>query len=287
MGGEAVSRLTTALPVLGGLTAGLTYNRRSQLRSVAVRALSARRPNSASRAGIRIDLGPTYGDWSRPALVASLDHTLSDVVGRPVEGAACSRFGEFEGRSPYSRFLDPASPHYQAWLGAYVVLDGPDGAFGFAPDGSPRSDDALAVLEADQRLVYASTGCPHRFEDGRCTRLSGSILIYPPREGGWWRLRGEAESWSNYCRGGRDSNVWGRALYGVVPADDEHDVDDFHPLRYSGEFWIRHDDPLGATCCAFLIAPRFVDRSGRERFPGEALLTEAAERLPFVRFERA
>ena len=107
------------------------------------------------------------------------------------------------------------------------------------------------------------------------------------REDGWWKLRGEAESWSNYCRGGQSSNGWGHALYGVVPADDKHDVDDFHPLRYQGEFRIRHDETLAATCCAFLIAPRFVDRGGRERFPGLSLLTEVADRLSLVRFGRA
>ena len=281
-----MSRLRTALPVLGGFGAGMTFARRSRLASVAVRALSGRRSSSAGHAGIRVDLGPAVGEWSRPALVASLDHTLSDVVGRPVEGAAYSRFGEFEGRHPYSRFLDPDSPYYQAWLGAYVVLDGPDGAFAFSAGDCPRTEDALAVLEADQRLVYRSTGCPHRFDGGRCTRPVGSILLHPPREDGWWRLRGEADSWSNYCRGGGGSDIWGRTLYGVVPAADEHDVDDYHPLRYTGEFWIRHDDALRATCCAFMIAPRFADRSGREHFSGEALLAEVAERLSLVRFAR-
>ena len=282
-----MSRVTTALSVLGGLGAGAAYTRRSRLRSIALRFLSGRRPNPARSAGITVDLGPPVGAWSRPALVASLDRALSEVVGRPVEGAAFSRFGEFEGRRAYSRFLDPDSPYYQAWLGAYVVLDGPDGAFAFSGGDRPRAEDALAVLEADQRLVYRSTGCRNRFDDGRCTRLAGSILTYPPREDGWWRLRGEADSWSSYCRGGRGSDFWGRSLYGVIPASDEHDVDDFHALRYVGEFWIRHDEALGATCCAFTIAPRFVDRSGRERFPGEALLPAAVERLSSVRFRRA
>jgi len=282
-----MSRLRIALLVLGGFGAGLTSSRRARVRSLGVRVLSGRRPNAASRAGIRVDLGPAAGEWSRPPLAASLDHALSDVVGRPLEGAAYSRFGDFEGRRSYSRFLDPDSPYYQAWLGAYVVLDGPQGAFGFGPDGAARPEDALAVLEADQRLVYRSTGCPRRFENGCRTRLVGDPEVAEPEGDGWWRLRGEADTWSSYCRGGRDTNVWGRSLYGVVPTRAEHAVDDFHPARYVGEFWIRHDEALSATCCAFMIAPRYVDRGGQERFPGESLLAESANRLSLVRFPRA
>jgi hypothetical protein len=274
----------TVFAALGGLVAGLTWYRRSRISSVAVRALSGRRPNAATRKRIRVDLGAPTGDWSRTALAASLDHTLSEVVGRPVEGAAYSRFGDFEGQRRYSRFLDPTSLYYQAWLGAYVVLDSPDGRFGFSAAGDLRVEDALAVLEADQRLVYRSTGCPNRFSDGRATRALGELAVTPPTNlQPFWRLRGEAESWSNYCRGGKQSNGWGRALYGVVPADARHDVEDFHPLRYVGEFRVFHDEALGATCCSFLIAPRFVDRSGRELFPGQDLL-RYGDALAGIRF---
>jgi hypothetical protein len=248
--------------------------------------LSQRRPNAATRNRIRVDLGQPSGDWCRQALAARLDHTLSEVLGRPVEGAAYSRFGDFEPRRPYSSFLDPDSPYYQAWVGAYVVLDDSAGRFGFTPDGSLCVQDVLAVLEADQRLVYRSTGCPHRFDDGRCTRQVGEVEVSSADEDGWLRLRGEAETWSSYERGGRRSNSWGRALYGVVPEDARHEVDDYHPLRYVGEFWIRHDEGLEATCCAFAIAPRFVDRAGVERFPGAELLIRASDVPRYVTFSR-
>jgi hypothetical protein len=283
---KGVRGFRTFLAVPGGFVVGLTWGRRALLTSFALRLLSSRRSNAAKRARIRVDLGPAVGEWSRPALVASLDHALSNVLGRSVEGAAFSRFGDFEERRPYSRFLDPDSDYYQAWLGAYVVLDGPAGHFGFGPDGVPRVDEALAVLEADQRLVYRSSGCPHRFENDMCTHPIGSLEVLPPAADGWWRLRGEAETWSSYRRGGRGANVWGRLLYGVVPENAEHCVDDYHPLRYVGEFRIRHDDELGATCCAFAISPRFVDRQGRERFASRDLLRDAGDRLGGVCFRR-
>jgi hypothetical protein len=62
-------------------------------------------------------------------------------------------------------------------------------------------------------------------------------------------------------------------------------VDDLHPLVYRGEFWVRYEAPWRASCCKFLIYPRYTDRSGLAIDTGTAAMVAAGRRaLAGVRF---
>lgn len=277
----------SALAALGlGGVAGLAWAGRAALKSLIIRALSLRIPNAATRRGVGVDLGPARGRWMGLPLAADLGPTLSEVVGAPVEAAAYSRFGGFALGRRHSAYLDPSSPYYQAWLGAYVVFDSPERPpFGFDSEGNLRPSDVIDALDADQRLVYRSIPCPYRFEGGRTVRPISDLQAEPTTVDGqgWWRLIGEAETWSTYHRPGL-AGVKRRArwLYGTPP-NSSIALPDFPPIRYAGEFWLRHDPALGATCAAFLVAPY-------QRSPGTAppssqpLLLAARPLLRQVRF---
>jgi len=263
---------------------------RGLLMSLMVRFLAFSMPNAAKRHGLKIHFGAHQGDWIRMNLQADLGKTLSQVLDHPVEAAAYSRFGGFTLSRVYSDFMNPDSPYYQAWLGTFVVFDNDRRrAFGFDEDGRFIAEEVLAVLEADQRLVYRSAGCPCKFDDGRVVRLRGEfagerteIDAVP-----WWRITGEADTWSAYHRGSnpRASRLRSR-VYGIVPASANHEVDDFHPLRYRGEFWMRYFPEYEATCAKFCIYPYYHTRYGTEVTKGEQIVGECRELLDSITFSR-
>jgi len=240
--------------------AALAWLFRGLLMSIAVRFLASRRSNALKRHGLKIDFGPHKGQWIRLGLQANLGKTLSQVVGYPLEAAAYSRFGGFDLSRSYSGFLNPESPYYQCWLGAYAVFDSEHRiAFGFNLEGRLMEQDVLAALEADQRLVYRSTGCPHRFPDGNTVRLKGKLSTEQTQTAGgltWWRTSGQADTWSAYHKGAIPGDSRLRSLiYGTVPATTNHSVSDYHPMTYEGEFWLRYFPEYEATCAKFCIWP--------------------------------
>jgi hypothetical protein len=262
---------------------------RTLFKSVLVRLLASARPNAAKRHGLRITFRRHRGRWIRLALQADLGPTLSEVVGYPVEAAATSRFGGFVANRPYSEFQNPDSPYYQAWLGAYVVFDSPQRQhFGFDEEGQVVLQEALDVLEADQRLVYHGAGCDKQFPDGHRVQPRSEFAIDRVDVDGetWWRVAGQADTWSVYHRGVSPEGSWHHPLlYGTVPPLAAHPVEDFHPLTYHGEFWMRYAPEVGATCARFFIYPEYVDRDGVLVTKGQALVAECRALLRGIAFE--
>jgi len=283
--------LLVALALVLFIVVLLAWLYRGLLVSVAVRLLASRLPNPAKRRGLIISLGDHGGSWIRIGLQANLRKTLSQVLDRPVEAVAYSRFGGFNLSRLYSDFVCPDSPYYQAWLGAYVVFDDENHrAFGFDDLGDFVPDEVLAVLEADQRLVYRSSGCPRRFPDGNLVRLRGELTGEKAEHAGlsWWCISGEADTWSTFCRGGSpEANRLRSKVYGVVPASAHYEVDDYHPLCYRGEFWMRYSPEHNGTCGKFFIYPLYVDRLGREVRKGEQIVPECRELLKNVTFAQS
>jgi hypothetical protein len=264
----------------------------AQFKSVAVRTLARWLDNPARARGIWVDLGPGIPGWLRVTLTGFMGHTLPGIVGHPVEAVAFSRFGGFNLDRRFSDFLNPHSPSYQCWYGAYIVFDNEHRQrFGFEPDGGASVQDALDALEADQRLVYKSAGIPLKFDDGRLVRSIGDFERSQVEEDGgtWWKVSGAAKTWSTYHRGRLPDESWkSRWCYGSVPTGVDHDVDDLHPLTYSGEFWVRYEETWRASCCKFFIYPSYTDRAGREIDKGSAWLVNAGQAaLAGIRFGRA
>lgn len=272
------------------LAAGGGYLFQATLRSAAIRLLSQLLDNPAKARGLHCDLGPGIPGWTQVVLVGHMSKTLPGVVGYPLEGVAWSRFGGFHPGRPYADFLNPASPFYQCWYGAYVVFDNEHRQqFGLKPDGTPDPADALAALEADQALVYHNAGIvERRFEDGRLVRPTTEFNAEQvTRHGqGWWRLTGEAETWSAYHREPLPGRKWTFGwTYGAVPPTAEHGVDDLHPLTYRGEFWVRYEPAWRASTAMFFIYPHFSNRAGQRLETGAPDLIAAGRRaLDGVRF---
>ncbi len=266
----------------------LAWQRRGHAKSVGARKLAAALADPLRKRGLKIRFPIERGGWIRTTLTADLGPTLSEVVGYRLEAAAHSHFGGFNLSGVYSDFMNPDSEYYQAWVGAYVVFDGAEGRhFGFDDDGSPLQQDALDVLEADQRLVLGGAGCPHWFSDGRRVRLIGDLSARQVESGGatWWRLEGEAETWSAYHRGtaaaGRKRS---EAVNGRVPIDAAHPVDDFHPLTYTGSFWQRYVPEWQATIAKFYIWPTYTTRDGRKVASSQSLVADCERIVEAISF---
>jgi hypothetical protein len=276
--------------VVAAVAALLAWFYRGLLISLAVRLLAASLPNAAKRRGLKITFSSHRGGWIRLTLQADLGKALSEVLGGPVEAAAYSRFGGFNLNHVYSDFMNPDSAYYQAWLGAYVVFDDEDRrAFGFDEKGDLIPQEVLAVLEADQRLVYRSAGCPHTFPDGNVVRLRGELAADQRELDGlwWWRITGKADTWSAYHRGtaAQSSRLQSR-VYGVVPSSARHAVEDFHLLCYQGEFWMRYFPKYEATCAKFYICPNYNDGHGSEATKGKHIVGECRELLATITFSK-
>jgi hypothetical protein len=256
-----------------------TYLFQAQLKSLAVRLLASRLDNPAKARGIGVNLGPPIPGWLRIPLTGFMSKTLPGVIGHPVEAVAFSRFGGFNLDRRFSDFQNPEGPSYQCWLGAYLVFDSEYRArFGFEADGTASIQDALDALEADQRLVFENAGIARTFEDGRRVRPTAEFTKEQVVEAGktWWKISGEAQTWSTYHRGRLPGESWKyRWCYGSVPARCDHGVEDVHPLTYRGEFWVRYEDAMRATCCKFFIYPSYIDRHGRQINKGSSWLVNA------------
>ncbi len=281
-------RLLPAL--LAVLAVALGWRGRGLVKSVGIRRLAAALPNPAKRHGLNIDIPIDRGGWIKLTLKADLSPTLSEVVGYPVEAAAYSHYGGFNLSQVYSDFVNPESRYYQAWIGAYVVFDNERRShFGFDDGGQPLQQEALDVLEADQRLVLGDAGCPKWFPDGHRVRLIGEMTATEDESGreGWRRLDGKAETWSAYHRGSSRDRHWrSEAGYGRVPDDAPHPVDDFHQLTYSGSFWLRYYPEWQATFARFYIIPEYADRDGRLVTKGRQVEGECqaiVERIVFTK----
>ena len=260
----------------------LAWGRRGHLKSVGARKLAAAVSDPLRKRGLKIRIPIEQGGWIRTTLTADLGPMLSEVVGYPLEAAAHSNFGGFNLSRVYSDFANPDSEYYQAWVGAYVVFDGEGRRhFGFDDEGQPLQQDALDVLEADQRLVLGGAGCPHSFSDGRRVRLLSDMSVTQAESGGatWWRQDGKADTWSAFHRGTASAGQGGSELvHGRVPDDAPHPVDDFHPLTYTGSFWLRYVPEWQATIAKFYICPSYVTRDGLEVLSSQ-LLVEECERI--------
>jgi hypothetical protein len=131
--------------------------------------------------------------------------------------------------------------------------------------------------------------CPHEFPDGRRVRLIGDMTATEVDRDGerWWRLDAKAETWSAYHRGSSPGGHWrSEAGYGRVPDDAPHPVDDFHPLTYSGSFWLRHFPEWQVTCARFYIYPEYTDRNGERVTRGQEVEAEAqaiVDRITFAK----
>jgi len=278
------------LALLAVPTVALGWFGRGLVKSVAIRRLAAALPNPAKRHGIDIRIPVDWGGWTRLTLKVDLSASLSEVVGYPVEAAAYSHYGGFNLSRVYSDFVNPDSNYYQAWLGTYIVFDTERRRrFGFDDDGRPLQQEALDVLEADQRLVLGGAGCPSEFPNGRRVRLIGDMTVTEVDSGGeqWWRMDGKAETWSAYHRGSSPDGHWrSEAGYGRVPDDAPHPVDDFHPLTYSGSFWLRYFPEWQATCAKFYIYPEYTDRNGQRVTKGQQMEGECqaiVDRIAFTK----
>jgi cob(I)alamin adenosyltransferase len=270
--------ILVALLLILGIGAAFAWLYRGLLMSLGVRLLASRLPNAAKRHGLQIRLGPHRGGWTSLTLQANLGKPLSEIMGHPIEAAAYSRFGGFNLSRLYSDFMNPRSIYYQCWLGAYVVFDSEfRKRFGFDDTRTFVADEVQAALEADQRLVYRSAGCPHRFPDGNTVRLHGELRGDHLEVDGmsWWRIRGEADTWSAYHKGASpDASRLRSRVYGLVPHSEQHPVDDYHPLRYQGEFWLRYFPEFQATCAKFFVWPTYTNRDGIEVSEGQHVAAE-------------
>ncbi len=263
----------------------------ARLKSLAVRLLARSLENPAKARGVGVDLGVGIPGWLRVSLTGFMNRTLPGIVGYPIDAVAFSRFGGFNLDRRFSDFQNPHSPSYQCWYGAYMVFDNEHRQrFGFESGGNASADDALDALEADQRLVFDSAGILLAFEDGRRVRPKTEFDKRQVEEKGqtWWKMTGEAETWSTYHRGRLPQEDWKFGwCYGSVPLHVDHGVDDLHPLTYCGEFWVRYEEAWCATCCKFFIYPRYIDQAGREIDKGDAEFVKAGQAaLAGIRFGR-
>jgi len=284
-----MGRLLLALLAVSAIASG--WLGRGLVKSVGIRRLAAVLPNPAKRHGLDINIPVDRGGWTRLTLKVDLSRTLSEVVGHPMEAAAYSHYGGFTLSRVYGDFVNPDSKYYQAWIGAYVVFDNERRQhFGFDDQGHPIQQEALDVMESEQRLVLGSAGCPNKFPDGRRVRLIGDMTVTEVHTGGerWWRMDGRAETWSAYHRGDSPEGHWrSSAGYGRVPDDAAHPVDDFHPLTYSGSFWMLYSPEWQATCAKFYIYPEYTDRNGLRVTKGQQVEGECQAIVDRITFTKA
>ena len=282
------------LALLAVVAAASAWRGRGLVKSLGLRRLAAALPNPAKRHGIDIRIPIEQEGWIRFTLKADLSASLSEVVGYPVEAAAYSHHGGFNLSRVYCDFVNPNSHYYQAWIGTYVIFDSEQRKhFGFDDEAKPLPQEALDVLEADQRLVLGDAGCPNRFPDGRLVRLIGDKTATEVDIAGqrWWRIDGKADTWAAYHRGNSPLGHWRHyATYGRVPDDAPHPVDDFHPLTYSGPIWLRYFPEWQATCAKGYIYPEYTDTNGQRVTKGQQLKSECQaimDRIAFVKVSTA
>ena len=261
---------------------------RPNARSVAVRLARRMAPDPATRRGVAISTAIYRGAWTKIALRADLSRALSIVAGRPLAAVAYSHFGGF-GDRPFAALLDPESPYYQAWLGAYAVFADGEPAFGYDESKKPVPEAAMQRLEADQRLVLAGAGLMPVDDPRPRVKLVGDLEVENVISwaGNWVRVRGKADTFSSFERGSESAHRYARWLYGVAPRDPDVPVRDFHPITCHGSLWYRFEPALGATIAKFYVYSQYTDNTGRLWERGKALADECEGLMDGIRFDRS
>jgi len=186
-----------------------------------------------------------------------MSQALSKIVGYPVEAVAFSRFGGFNLDRRFSDFQNPAAP---------VIRHGTERtSSSTASTGSALALRLMAASEHKTAWMHWRPTNGWFFENAAfhlslptaagCGRRVSMKKALVEKEGQvWWRLTGEAETWSTYHPGKTAGEDWkfGWWLTGRVPAGADHGVGDLHPLTYHGEFWVRYEEAWRASCCKFL-----------------------------------
>ena len=73
----------------------------------------------------------------------------------------------------------------------------------------------------------------------------------------------------------------------MVPLDAPHPVDDWHPLVYRGEFWLRYEPALAVSCAKFYIYPEYTDRRGERVTRAQSIVPELRRLLGAIEFAPA
>jgi hypothetical protein len=274
--------------MLAAVAAAWAWRWRRVIMCVSMLLLAATQPNPAKRRGIDMRFDTRGTGWTRITLKVDLSQQLSEVIGRPVEHAGYSHLGGFNLSRKYSDLMNPDSIYYEAWIGAYTVFDNENVKhLGFDDAGRPLVQDALDILEADQRIVYQAAGCTKMFPDGRRVRRTTDWTVSQVESGGevWWKLEGQADTWSAFHRGRTPRGSW-RHYWpsGEVPMDAPYPLDDFHPMAYVGAIWLRYRPEWRATCAKFYIFPEYTDRNGQRVTKGRQLRAECEAIMDKVSF---
>ena len=284
-------RVSRALGILAALAAvggaGVLVATNPGARSAAIRALSHRRRDVAKERHVAITTSVDRGEWVRLPLQADLSAALTAVAGRPLAAAVHSHFGGFGGR-PFSAWLDPESPYYQAWLGAYAVFADGNPPFGFDVHGKPQPEAAVQLLEADQRLVLDSVGLVPVDDPRPRVRTLGELAVehVVAWGGDWVKVSGAGETTSGFQLEGQMASWRSRWLYGVVPAGYCRCVQEFHPVTYHASLWYRYDAALEATVAKFYSLVEYVNVGGQVWRRGLELEDECLALLDRMRFDR-
>lgn len=185
------------------------------------------------------------------------------VYGGPV------RAGSFSARS------DPASPLYQAWVGAYVV----EGGHAQFANVRQSIGSARKLAELDQRSWLRAMGDPTPLGTTREPVTTDTITIAGTRR---VLYRMDMESHSDLSTG---TTPLAKVL-GMPPATEWRSMlAPFHPLILHTYFAIWRDDSRGAAIIVYAASAAFEPKSGPARDNGpaiDALLRDTMRKVRLV-----
>ena len=176
-------------------------------------------------------------DWSSQVSVYRPGADFSAYFGREIELVILYNFGAFTWGKPYSSALNPHSPYYSAYYGAYIVKD-PQGPFGFTEEGKADLQALASITSYDlSNLVLTSLGCHQRVTPRDF--LSGEIMVeenvtYAGLPG-WNRLDCNFQGrglWHTYQKG-----QWGYLQFGLPPKGNG---EDFALTTFYGRVYARY-----------------------------------------------
>ncbi|MCL1789744.1 MAG: hypothetical protein FWG40_00035 [Peptococcaceae bacterium] len=227
---------------------------------------------SASRRGdkmcVRLPNGRSTPerDWSSQVSVFRPGDDFAVYMGRDVDLTILYNFGAFAWGDPYSSVLDPDSPYYSAFYGAYIVKD-PQGPFGFTAEGEADPRMLAMITSYDwSDLVLRSLGCASRvtandFLNGDYSETTDVSYAGLP---GWIRMDCAFEGrglWHAYRQ-----NQQGYLQYGMPPK--EGDGEDFAVLTLYGRAYMRYLEDYDVTLYLYIMA---ADREVLEACDGRVL----------------
>lgn len=191
-------------------------------------------------------------DWYPFVMTFNGGPGLAAYVGKDIDATILYNFGAWHPAEATTHYLDPESPYYNSFYGAYVVRDKAGGSFGFDAAGEPVAEDIAKIPAYDMKvLVFSSIGCPAPvFTTVPTNSWRQAMLGYD----GWFVFDADIRTNGAYHRYDGPHRAYIQYGFPKEPEKLAAPPEDFAPMDMQGRIYGKYFEEAGVSVFFYIIA---------------------------------